>query len=179
MRILGLDPGLNLGFAAAGGHRPVISGSRRLRGGPRKMGETAKHCQDVLLKLIDDEHPDLVGFASPFVGQTYNPMTKKFSPIPPDNIRPLFGCLAVIEMTCLEMGIPCVEVEEGEARRMLLGSGQIPRKSKDIKAAIQRALRQRNMGCSDEHGADALCVALFIWECKNRNQSHRTTPLFS
>jgi hypothetical protein len=172
MRVLAIDAGMTLGYAAVGDQRPVISGSRRLRGGPRRMGETAQHCQDVLQMLLDQEAPDLVAFASPFVGRTFGG-----APIPPDNIRPLFGCLTVIEMTCRQMGIACCEIEEGSARRVLLGS--IPRGTKNIKAAIIRACKQRGWPCTDDHAGDALCVASFVWECKHRDQAYRTTPLFS
>lgn len=178
MRVLVFDAGMNLGYGAVGGGRIVTSGSRRLRGGPRDMGVTAEHAREIILAKIADEKPDLVGFASPFVGQTWDAEKKRWRPIAPDNIRPLFGIIAIIEMVCRDMGIPCCEVEEGEARRHLLGTGNLPKGTKAIKEAIQRAIRERNWSFCDDHSADALCVASYIWECKNPDQAHRTTPLF-
>jgi hypothetical protein len=176
---------MNLGWGAVGGGRKIAAGSVRLRGGPLDMGATGEHCREIVLCKITDEQPDLIAFATPFIGMV-RPKAfiarggKLFQPsfqaIAPDNIRPLFGCLTVIEMTARDMAIRCQEFEEGEARRAFMGN--VPRKSKDIKAAVLRACTQRHWHAPDHHAADALCIATHAWEHHNQDQSHRTTPMF-
>jgi hypothetical protein len=186
MRILAIDPGMNLGFAAVGddGLKP-ISGSRRLKGGPREMGLASRHFDQVFRELLFQIKPDQVAFATPFVGMVIRkPVVvagkKIWKPvrqaIAPDNIRPLFGILTVLEMICAELKIPVSEWEEGQARRAFLW-GKVPKQSKDIKAAVIRACRQRGWPATDDHAADALCIA--AWALDNSGgHPHETTPLF-
>jgi hypothetical protein len=187
LRVATFDGGMNLGMAALGGGQDPISRCRH-----------AQVHADVARAFIIEQDAAVVGFATPFVGQTRG-KPKQFikgkpvwgsgnAPIPPDNIRPLFGCLTVIEMVVEDLNeerrqagdnrppIRCVEVDEPEARRAFLTA--VPRKSKDIKIAIQRACTLRRWPWSTEHGADALCIASWVLEWSERDNSHSTTPLF-
>ena len=194
-RVLAFDAGMNLGFGALGGGQTPVSGCRRLPGGPRDMGTTGLECAKHTRALIALLKPDVVGCASPFIGKTRG-KPKTFikgkpvwgsgdAPIPPDNIRPLLGCLTVIEMVVKEINearapedqIRCIEIDEQTARRAFLTT--VPRGSKAQKKAVERGCRQRGWPCSTDHAADALCVASYILECVDRPESHRTTPLFA
>jgi len=184
-RVLTFDAGLHLGFGAIGGGKPPVAGSRLLRGGPRNMGVTMRHADQVIRDVILQEKPDVIGFATPFVGQVRIPIFKggkptglfKTQPIDPNSIRPLYGVLAKVEEIADELHIRCVEVSEGECRNAFLN--KVPRKSKDIKAAIMAGVRQRGWPCPDDHGADSLCVASHILDISQPTTSHETTPLFS
>jgi hypothetical protein len=163
MRVLAIDAGMTMGFAALGDGKPPISGSRMLKGGPRAMGVAGRHCDAELRALILQERPAAIVFATPFVGMINGKNTKGFATrmaVQPDSIRPL-----------------CIEVDEPEARRAFLTA--VPRKSKDIKIAVQRACFLRGWPCKDDHAGDALCIASWALEILDPEHSHETTPLFS
>lgn len=177
MRVLAFDPGFTLGYGALGGGDEPRSGSRPLRGSPGKMGIAGRHCDEIVRQLILRERPAAIAFASPFVGQVWDAKHKRFRPIQPDSIRPLMSFLTIIEMVCDELKIRCVELSESECRRAFMNN--VPRKSKEIKLAVQRACFLRAWPCMDEHAGDALCVASRALEILDPNVSHETTPLFS
>lgn len=174
IRVVAFDAGLNLGYAALGGDVAVASGSYRLGGGARDMGTTMRNADRRIREVIGRERPGLIAFAAPFVGQVR--VKGKLQPINPDNIRPLFGVLAKIEEVGAELRIACIELDEPECRRAFMTG--VPRKSKDIKAAVIKACRQRGWPCTDEHAADALCVGAWALELRVPKSSHQTTPLF-
>lgn len=178
MRVLAIDAGMSMGFAALGGGKLPVSGSRSLRGGPREMGKAGRHCDEILRQLILQERPQVIAFAAPFVGMinrkgANGPMRMA---VQPDSIRPLMSFLTIIEMVCDELKIRCVELDEPEARRAFLTA--VPRKSKDIKIAVQRACFARGWPCMNDHAGDALCVAAFALEVLDPDHSHEMTPLF-
>lgn len=177
MRVLAIDAGFTIGFGALGGGRLATSGSRRVRGTARQMGVAGRHCDEIVRQLILQERPGVVAFAAPFVGQIYDPKRKRFIPIQPDSIRPLMSFLTVIEMVCDELKIRCIELDEPAARRAFMTA--VPRKSKQIKLAVQKACRQRGWPFPDEHAADALCIASHALELVEPESAHLTTPLFS
>jgi len=170
-RVLAFDAGMNFGFGALGGDKPISSGSRRLRGDARHLGIAGRHCDEVVRQLILAERPDVIAFASPFVG------SRGGRPVQPDSIRPLMGFLMLVECICEELRIRCIELDEPECRRAFLT--KVPRKSKDIKAAIISACRQRGWPSVDDHSCDALCVASRALEIVEPGASHETTPLFT
>lgn len=144
------------------------------------MGVAGRHFDEILRGLILQERPGVIAFASPFVG-----MINKTGPkgvigrmaVQPDSIRPLMSFLTIIEMVCDELRIRCVEVDEPQARRAFMTA--VPRKTKDIKLAVQRACFLRGWPCATDHAGDALCVAAFVLECVVPDSAHETTPLFS
>lgn len=171
MRVLALDPGLTFGFGAVGGALPVSSGSHRLDGNARELGLAGVHFEKLIAGIITQETPDLLAYAAPFVG------SNKGRPVMPDQIRPLMSFITIFEMIGAKRGIRCVEVDEPEARRAFLTA--VPRKSKAIKLAVQRACFARGWPCRDSHAGDALCVAAWALECEAPEKSHETTPLFA
>lgn len=171
MRILAFDPGMNFGYGGIGGHLGVQSGSRRLRGGASQMGITMRHADQVIRELILSQRPQVLAFASPFIGM------RGGRPIQPDAIRPLMGLMAKIEEIAEELKIRCIELSEPECRRAFLNN--VPRKSADIKKAVMRACRERGWPCMDDHSADALCVASRALEIIAPDTAHEITPLFA
>lgn len=184
MRVLAIDAGFNCGYGALGGGKVPTSGSRRIRGDARHLGTAGRHFDETVRQLILQERPQVIAFATPFVGQIHAKPTfvngekiwGKSVPIQPDSIRPLMGFLTVLEMICDELKIRCIELSESEARRAFMTA--VPRKSKDIKIAVMRACRQRGWPAMDNHAADALCVAARALELVDPSSSHELTPLF-
>lgn len=185
MRVLAIDPGLTLGFAALGDGRPPCSGSRALRGNSRRLGVSGRHCDEILRQLILQERPKVIVFATPFVGQRRGKPVRiqgklywpDAAPVQPDSIRPLMSFMTIVEMVCDELKIRCVELDESEARRAFLG--KVPKKSADIKEAVMAGCRSRGWPCTDDHAGDALCVASRALEILAPDASHEVTQLFS
>lgn len=182
-RVLAIDAGLTFGYGAVGGG-PVRSGSHRLRGGTGELGITGRHFDELFRQLLLRERPTVVCFASPFIG-TIGPKPifkdgqRIWTPgrgIDPRALRPLMGMIFLVDMICEELRIRCVEVDEPDARRAFLT--KVPRKSKDIKAAVMRACDLRGWPNTDNHAADALCVASFVLEKVEPGSAHKLTPLF-
>jgi hypothetical protein len=148
------------------------------------MGVAGRHFDQVVRELILQERPQVIAFASPFVGQRGGQSMKiagrwqrvGAAPTSPDSIRPLMSFTTLVEMIADELHIKCTEWDEATARRAFLTA--VPRKSKAIKAAVMAACRQRGWPCCDNHAGDALCIASYAFERLNRSQSHELTPLF-
>jgi hypothetical protein len=134
------------------------------------MGKTMRHADDVIRSLIIEVRPDVIAFASPFVALI------RGRAVQPDSIRPLFGILAKIEEIADELRIRCTEWDEPSARRKFLA--HVPRKSKDIKAAVMQACRDRGWPVCDDHAGDSLCIAAYALEKLEPSTAHLTTPLF-
>jgi len=180
VRVLALDPGGTLGYAALGDGK-VAAGSRKLNGDSHHMGIAGRHCSSVVRELICDHGPfDVVAFAKPYVGSVMRFDPKKGrkvpQPVEPDSLRPLMGFMTVIEMVCDELRIRCVEIAEMEARREFVP--KLPRKSKDIKRVVMQECRDRKWPCSDDHASDALCVGSFVLSKLEPSKAHEAQPLF-
>lgn len=184
MRVLAFDAGFTMGYGALGGGRAPTSGSRRLRGDARTLGIAGRHCDSVVRELILAEKPQVIVFATPFVGQRRGKPVRvqgrlywpDAAPVQPDSIRPLMSFLTIIEMVCDELRIRCLELSEPEARRAFLGKA--PQKSADIKAAVMRECRTRCWPCTDDHAGDALCVASLALEIVAPDGALQVAPLF-
>lgn len=169
---------MNFGWGAVGGGRKTASGTVSLRGAPDRMGITGHHAAALIRERIAVEKPDAVGYASMFIATR----GRDGKPIPPNSIGHLFSIQTLIDMECWDFKndcalIPCYEVAESEARKAFMQ--HVPRKSKDIKAAVMAACEQRRWPFPDDHAADALCVASFIFdELVSVDEKHLTTPLF-
>lgn len=192
MRSLAFDLGMTTAWGAVGDNRPPASGSMRLPGGPRDMGRTGRAFDEYARRVILDQRPDLIGFATPFIGRgKRNPVIQNgrplyiggrpvffdIEPIVPDAIRPLMGLMTTLEIIANELQIACAEADESDARKAFMGS--VPRKSKDIKEAARLACRQRGWPAHDHHCADALVMAAHIYTCRAKDGGIGLTPLFS
>lgn len=74
------------------------------------------------------------------------------------NVWSLYSFEAKLNELAQRRRLQVVKVSEGEARAYLCGRG-VPRKSALAKAAVQTRLREMGWRYSDDHSADALCVA--------------------
>jgi hypothetical protein len=184
MRVLAIDAGLTCGYAALGGNMKVVSGSRELRRDGDNRGVTARHFDQILRSLICDQKPTVIAFATPFVGSIRGKpfilngrkIWPSARPVDPKALRPLMGIIWHIEAVADELHLRCTEWDESTARRAFLT--KVPRKSKDIKAAVIRACRQRGWPACDDHAADALVIASYVLEVLEPHSAHLTTPLF-
>jgi hypothetical protein len=152
-RILSIDAGMTVGYAAVGNHQSIVSGSRTIRGSAVNIGPAGRHFDEVMRHLILDHRPDLIVYASPFVG------SRAGRPVQPNSIRPLMSFLTLIDMIGDELKIKTAEIDEPAARRAFLD--KVPRKSEEIKQAILNQCSMLGLPCPDHHAGDAICVGLY------------------
>ena len=177
MRVAIFDCGINMGWAAlVGGKAPTV-GCRRLDGGPREMGKTMRCADTYIRQVILRERPHAIGFASPHVAMRWDKLKKRWVPIDPFSIRPLFGTISKVEEIAEELKIKCYELAESECRNAFMDG--VPRKSRAIKNAVQVACRARGWPWENEHSADALCVGAHLLSILEPDGAHNLTPLFS
>lgn len=168
MRVMGIDAGFNLGYGVLGDNKPVRAGSLRIEGTSILMGVAGRSCDRTVRELIQDHRPNVIVFASPFMARL----------VTPTQLRPIMSWPTIIEMICVELRIGCFEFDESRARARFLGKGNLPSKSKAIKAAVMQAVRDRGWPCPDNHAGDALCIAAYALDVLEPAGAHRTTPLF-
>jgi len=170
VRSLGIDFGFSLGYGfLAAGANPA-SGSRRIEGDSIHMGCAGRCVDRVVRELILEFRPDIIAFATPFIGRV--------GKVTPTQLRPIMSFPTIGEMVCHELRIRCVEWDEPAARRAFVGDGNLPGKSEMIKAAIQQECRDRNWPCRDSHAGDALCIADYTLAQLDPDYAHTTTALF-
>lgn len=172
MRVLGIDLGKRTGFGLLGGDE-VLSGSLEVTENWAPLGAKMRRLGGILRKTITLHKPDIIAVATPFVRRGKKGAMRDT----PQNLVPMFGQYTVLHMLADDMGIPIEALEEGEARRVLLGKF-LPGKSDPIKRAIIQACRDRCWPCTDDHAGDALCMAAAVVERHSRHDKHETTPLF-
>ena len=166
--VLGIDLGKQLGFGLVGRGRP-ISGSHEICKKWAPLGENLLKLEARLHSLIVQHRPDVLATAIQFVN------LRQASTF---NLVPIFGGFAVLNMLAAAIGLPLEFTFEGAARRAFLGTGMVPKTSPKIKAAVIRACQQRGWPATDEHAADALCVASWAHGRLVPGRSYETTPLF-
>lgn len=167
MRVLAIDAGFTLGYGfLASGKKHALSGSWTIKGGSEQMGEAFRSVRKVFLGLIEKDRPDVIVTAMPFIGRLVSPV----------QLRPIFGFDCLIQDLADEYGIRFERIREVEARKAFIGG--VPRKSKDIKAAVIGECRSRGWPACDSHAADALCVASYMLDKLEPARSHERTPLF-
>jgi len=169
MRVIAIDPGMNLGWALLGGKEP-LSGSVRMAGSPAKMGQVMRHADRTIRELIAVHRPDVIALATIFIG------SRGGRPVDPHSISAVMGVKFKAEEIADELRIRAVEISEPECRRAFLTA--VPKKSKAIKAAVMRACRLRGWPAGSEHAADAYCVAARAMEILDPVAAHEMTPLF-
>jgi Holliday junction resolvasome RuvABC endonuclease subunit len=132
------------------------------------MGEAFRSLAIIVRRLLEEHRPDVVAVSMPFIGRFITPV----------QLIPVMAFPCRIQELADEAGIRFMRIHEPDARRAFLGAGQTPRKSKDIKRAIMEACRLRDWPATDNHAADALCVADFVLNQIDPSRSHERTPLF-
>ena len=152
MKILALDLSTRTGHACGRDRGAVTSGVWKL-GGMKQHG--VGHCCSALAAALGDaihrEAPDLVIYESPLIPER---QTRG------DVARLLYGLCAVVEMVCLECGMPreaCEEATADEARKLVLG--RVMRGSSGwIKDAVTAWAMSQGYSPYDDNEADALLL---------------------
>lgn len=173
MRILGLDLGRFTGFGLLG-PGVVRSGSHEILKTWSPYPAAILIFEARLQGIIDKHKPDILATARPFV--RYGRGGKMIDTT--QNLIPMFGAFAILNRLAGTNGLPLDVIQESEARHVMLGKF-MPRKSADIKLAILKACAQRGWRATDDHAADALCIAAAALEAREPGQAHQTTPLFT
>ncbi|MDE2470060.1 MAG: hypothetical protein KGL35_15275, partial [Bradyrhizobium sp.] len=92
------------------------------------------------------------------------------------SIGPLYGLSMLLDMMADDYRLPSYEVAESDARKAFLSA--VPRKSKEIKAAVMSACALRGWPALDSHSCDAIVVALHVLAHLEPGTAVEATPLF-
>lgn len=177
-RVLAFDLGKRLGFGLLGG-ASVLSGSHDIVPRWSPLGASLLKLEDRLADLITAHQPQAIACATPFVrldrdeddpARKYNDTTQ--------NLVPMFACYGALHMVAAAMGVLLKAVNEQDAREKFLGAGNVPSGSFKLKTAVQQECRNRGWPATDDHAADALCVASAAVELLDPELSYEVTPLF-
>lgn len=167
MRVLAADLGLHVGLALIEPNcRPRIS-YFEIPFPARCLGKVARCFVAKMGPIIDKVKPDHIVRATRFIGKHSQPIA----------IGPVYGLSMRLDEMADELGIDYFEVVESDARKAFLG--KVPRKSKEIKAAIRASCVQRNWPAHDEHSCDAIVVGTHALSILEPAHAVSSTPLFS
>ncbi len=166
--VLGIDLGKHLGFGLVGRGKPV-SGTFEICQRWAPLGPNLLKLEERLHGLIVQHKPDILATAIQFVN------LRQATTL---NLVPIFGGFAVLNMLAAATGLPLEFTYEGSARGAFIGAGMVPKGSAKIKEAVIRACRDRGWPATDEHAADALCVASWALGKAVPGRAYETTPLF-
>lgn len=169
MRTLGIDLGKQTGWGALGSGHPPRFGSMKIVAQWQPLGDSLLILEDHLHKLILRHRPDQLAVARPFVRTRFDT---------PQNLLPMYGCFTVLCMMASSMKLPLIVVNESAARTRLVGKNMLRRKSAQAKQDVIQAWRSRGVEVTDDHEADALCVALEAIAQADPTRDYATTPLF-
>lgn len=168
--ILAIDLGRTVGWGLVGRQPMPIWGSAMVVKQWSPLGASLLVLEDRLHKLITRLKPDMLATATQFF-DVRNAATT--------NLIPLYTQFGILNMMAETMRLPIMMVEESMARSAFLGRGNTPRGSKAKKAAVIRACEERGWMVTDDHQADALCVATYAQARANPARAYETTPLFN
>lgn len=170
MRVLGLDVGVNVGWAFFKSEdAPPLCGIKVL---PKAFDENDIAARTWPLRqwlrdMVAVHKPDVVGFESPFIPvQRRGPQESGKSQFVTTQatLRLLISLSAEIETTCKELGVRCMEVASSSGKIALAGSARLGN-SKERKEAMVAAATDRGWDVSDKgHDADACGVALVVFD---------------
>lgn len=152
MRLLALDAGFSTGYACIQPGLPPITGTVDVPGSAAELGLACTRFGHLARDLLERFKPDGLVLCTPYI-------SKKFQDINPTLV--LFGFFGVAAAVAYSAKVPLYRVHEPQARRAFLAPAKIPRKSKEIKAAVLAACQARSWFVCDDHAADALVAALF------------------
>jgi hypothetical protein len=166
MRVCVIDCGFNLGFGVLG-RDYVRSGTYRLEGQWDRMDLAFRSMAKIVERIAEKHQPTVIGACIPFVSFKANPI----------NLIPIMGFYARLQEIAADLDLPFHSIHESDARKAFLAPAPVPRKSKDIKAAVKAACDLRGWPATDGHAADALCVADFALAQLDRDAGWYRTPL--
>ena len=167
MRVLAVDLGIHTGLALAEpGVRPRIS-CFDIPYPARDLGSVGIYFEEKMSEKIARAKPDVIVRATRFINRHSQPIA----------IGPVFGLSMVLDVMAQRRRIEHCERAESDARKAFLG--KVPRKSKDIKAAVRAACMQRQFPVHDQHSCDAIVMAVFELSLRVPSYAVSSTPLFA
>lgn len=172
-RVLSFDLGKTLGFGLLEPGQPARSGSYEIVKKWSPFGDALVILENRLNGLIILHQPTHLAVARPFVRRGVGGAMIDT----PQNLVPMFGAFAIMHRLAAMCGLPVRQIEESDARSIMLGE-DMPQASAPLKAAIMQACRDRGWPVKDDHAGDALCIASAILERLQPSKAHQTTPLF-
>lgn len=161
MRVMVIDTGFSLGFGVLGRNNYVRSGTHRLEGSWCQMGLAFRTMTTTVTRLVEMHKPEVIGACRPFVSMQRDPKSNKFI-VNHQNLIPIMGFYAKLQEIADELKLPFHDIYESDARKAFLSPAPVPRKSKDIKTAINAACEARGWPANYDHASDALCAADFL-----------------
>lgn len=171
-RVGGIDVGARLGIGLIAPDE-VRSGSFQFIDGWYPFGRQAVEWERRLQEQLDDFRFDHVGIARQFLRKG------KKSHDTPKNLIPMYWAFGTVLKICHQRGIQTHWIQEMDARSLMLGKKNMPQKSEALKAAVNRACKDRGWPCCDYDASDALCIAAAVVEQLNPGAGHQTSPLFA
>lgn len=170
MAILTVDLGRDLGWSLIGRHPVPLFGTIKVVSQWSPLGASLLVLEDKLHKLILRHKPDRIAVATQF----FDPRNASTA-----NLIPLYTQFGILFMIAECMKLHVEPIDEGQARRALLGAGMTPKGSKNKKAAVMRAFQDRGLNVQTDHEADALCVGFYAMEKAAPARAYENTPLFA
>lgn len=175
IRILGIDPGLNLGFGVRerGRDGAPPSGSFRIGPNAKHLGERLHTYAHRVRELIVEHKPTHVIVAEPFISRVATPSA----------LLPLFSFMGMTEYVvylATQGAFPDLVirgVSEQKARGYFIPP-PAPKGTDAIKRAAVQACRDRGWDVCDNHAADALIVADYALARLDPEHAHESHPLF-
>jgi len=173
MTTLALDLATNTGFALGDLSGVKISGSRRFPSTGDDLYTFAKAFREWLTTGLKRHKPDRIVYEQPLLPGETTLIT----------CRKLYGLAWQTEITAGDLGYvgeqKIAEVMNNDWMKHFLGAGNVPRKSKDRKAAVQRMCKIRGFHFDDEDEADAIGILDYDLACSSPASAIFATPLFA
>lgn len=148
MKILGIDPGSDCGFAVIGPAGICLSGVWDLR---PKRGESPGARYLRLLKYLREAraaYPDIELVAYEQAHQRGGAATEY-----------AIGCVTLIQAWCAENGIEHASLHSAAVKRYAVGKGSAKKEE-----MLEAARMQYNRPIHDDNEADALFIAALAWQ---------------
>lgn len=171
MLTLALDLATNTGFALGDLSGVKVSGSRRLPSTGDDLFTFARAYREWLTRGIKRHKPDNIVYEQPLLPQTTQLHI----------CRKLYGLAWQTEITAGDLGYigRVEEIMNNDWIKHFLGAGNVPRKSKERKLAVQNMCRIRGFHFDDEDEADAIGILDYALACQSPAHAIQAGPLFS
>lgn len=155
MKIIGLDPAVNMGFAVgAPGERPE-SFSVRLKREREDAAVAYMNCLAFMVDMVKKHAPDAIVRERMFSLAAFRDKGAAAAAV-----ETMFGFHAIILAVAGRYGIPCHDVAAETARKHFLDRGRFGSRVETKQAVIRRcrALGYVPADCADDNRCDACCV---------------------
>lgn len=155
--ILGLDLGTATGFAFGDGGSTPIVGNLRMPVTGDDVGAFLAHFRGWIVPTIRRLEPDLVAFEAPILVAGGRGQDGKMRGTNITTTRKLQGLAGLLELMCLDLKVPCFEVQLNTAKKALTGYGHAD------KGAMLHAARSQGLDLSTGPEAFDEADAFAVW----------------